>query len=167
MQDRGGVETLVPSIGFAYHKSYSWLHTEQLLVIFNKKKSVVCFLSTIEHIADNVDRVIPKKVTNIITIIYLFPWVSMPSESKLGFVVTLDFTILRPFLIMQSDWSVENGLFRLKPKSGLSYAVALTEAQIRAFLRSRKKAFFDSTFFDWQFRLADPVEKLDFFDWIQ
>ena len=53
---------------------------------------------------------------------------------------------------MQSDLSVENGLFRLKPKSG--------------FLTQSKKGFFDSTFFDGEFRLADPVEKLDFFDWI-
>ena len=53
---------------------------------------------------------------------------------------------------MPSDLSVENGLFRLKPKSG--------------FLTQSKKGFFDSTFFDWDFRLADPVEKLDFFDWI-
>ena len=41
--------------------------------------------------------------------------------------------ILRPFL-MQSDLSVENGLFRLKPKS--------------SFLTQSKKGFFDSTFFD-------------------
>ena len=53
---------------------------------------------------------------------------------------------LRPFL-MQSDLSVENGLFRLKPKSG--------------FLTQSKKGFFDR-----EFRLADPVEKLDFYDWI-
>ena len=53
---------------------------------------------------------------------------------------------------MQSDLSVENGLFRLKPKSG--------------FLTQSKKGFFDSTFFDGEFRLADPGEKLDFFDWI-
>ena len=59
--------------------------------------------------------------------------------------------IIRPFL-MQSDLLVENGLLRLKPKSG--------------FLTRSKKGFFDSTFFDWEFRLADPVEKLDFFDWI-
>ena len=52
---------------------------------------------------------------------------------------------VRPFLI-QSDFSVENGLFRLKPKS--------------SFLTQSKKGFFDSTFFDWVFRLADPVEKL-------
>ena len=38
-----------------------------------------------------------------------------------------------PFL-MQSDLSVENGLFRLKPKSG--------------FLMQSIKGFFDSTFFD-------------------
>ena len=38
---------------------------------------------------------------------------------------------LRPFL-MQSDLSVENGLFRLKPKSG--------------FLTQSKKGFFDTTF---------------------
>ena len=41
--------------------------------------------------------------------------------------------LLRPFL-MQSDLPVENGLFRLKPKSG--------------FLTQSKKGFFDSTFFD-------------------
>ena len=58
---------------------------------------------------------------------------------------------LRPFLI-QSDLSVKNGLFLLKPKSG--------------FLIQSKKGFFDSTFFDLEFRLADPVEKLDVFDWI-
>ena len=39
--------------------------------------------------------------------------------------------IVRPFLI-QSDLSVENGRFRLKPKSG--------------FLTQSKKGFFDSTF---------------------
>ena len=39
----------------------------------------------------------------------------------------------KPFLI-QSDLSVENGRFRLKPKSG--------------FLTQSKKGFFDSTFFD-------------------
>ena len=52
---------------------------------------------------------------------------------------------LRPFLT-QSDLSVENGLFRLKPKS--------------AFLTQSKKGFIDSTFFDRVFRLEDPVEKL-------
>ena len=57
----------------------------------------------------------------------------------------------RPSL-MQSDLSVENGLFRLKPKSG--------------FLTRPKKGCFDSTVFDRVFRLGDPVEKLDFFDWI-
>ena len=41
--------------------------------------------------------------------------------------------LVRPFL-MQSDLSVENGLFRLKPKSG--------------FLTQSKKGFFDSTCFD-------------------
>ena len=41
---------------------------------------------------------------------------------------------LRPFLI-QSDLSVENGRFRLKPISG--------------FLIQSKKSFFDSTFLDW------------------
>ena len=40
---------------------------------------------------------------------------------------------VRPFL-MQSDLSVENGLFRLKPQSG--------------FLTQSKKGFFNSTFFD-------------------
>ena len=40
---------------------------------------------------------------------------------------------MRPFLV-QSDLSVENGLFRLNPKSG--------------FLTQSKKGFFDSTFFD-------------------
>ena len=44
------------------------------------------------------------------------------------------------------------GLFRLKPQWG--------------FLTRSKQGFFDSSFFDWEFRLADPVEKLDFFDWI-
>ena len=62
-----------------------------------------------------------------------------------------DIYTLRPFLI-QSDLSVENGLFRLKPKS--------------SFLTQSKKGFLDSTCFDWEFRLADPLEKLDFFDWI-
>ena len=52
---------------------------------------------------------------------------------------------LGPFLI-QSDFSVGNGLFRLKPKSG--------------FLTQSKKGFFGSIFFDGEFRLADPVEKL-------
>ena len=49
--------------------------------------------------------------------------------------VTLEWknTVFRPFL-MQSDLSVENGLFRLKPKSG--------------FLTQSEKGFFDSTFFD-------------------
>ena len=42
------------------------------------------------------------------------------------------FSGLRPFLI-QSDLSVENGLFRLRPKSG--------------FLTQSKKGFLDSTFF--------------------
>ena len=63
----------------------------------------------------------------------------------------------KPFLI-KSDLSVENGLFRLKPKSSF-----LIKPK-KGFLS--KKGFFDSTFFDWGFRLADPVEKLDFFDWI-
>ena len=58
---------------------------------------------------------------------------------------------LRPFLI-QSNLSVENGLFQLKPKS--------------SFLTQSKKRFFDSTFFDWEFRLADPVEKVECFDCI-
>ena len=67
---------------------------------------------------------------------------------------------IRPFLI-QSDLSVENGLFRLKPKSG--------------FLTQSKKGLFRLNFFstensDWRIqsknstlqliRLADPVEKL-------
>ena len=60
------------------------------------------------------------------------------------------FTV-RPFLI-QSDMSVENGRFRLTPKSD--------------FLTQSKKGFFDSTLFDREFRLADPAEKLDLFDWI-
>ena len=54
--------------------------------------------------------------------------------------------MLRAFLI-QSDLSVENGLLRLKPKS--------------SFLLQSKKGFFHSTFFDGEFRLADPVKKLD------
>ena len=37
-------------------------------------------------------------------------------------------------VLTQSDLSVENGLFRLKPKSG--------------FLTQSKESFFDSTFFD-------------------
>ena len=41
--------------------------------------------------------------------------------------------VFRPFL-MQSGLSVENGFFRLKPKSG--------------FLTQSKKSFFDSTFFE-------------------
>ena len=40
---------------------------------------------------------------------------------------------IRPFL-MQSGLSVENGFFRLKPKSG--------------FLTQSRKGFFDYTFFD-------------------
>ena len=48
--------------------------------------------------------------------------------------------------------SVESGLFRLKPKSG--------------FLTQSTEDFLDSTFFGRVFRLGDPVEKLDFFDWI-
>ena len=59
--------------------------------------------------------------------------------------------LLGPFLT-QSDVSVENGRFRLKPKSG--------------FLKQSKKGLFDSIFFDRVFRLGNPVEKLDFFDWI-
>ena len=34
------------------------------------------------------------------------------------------------------------------------------------FLTQSKKGFFDSTFFDRVFRLGDPLEKLDVFDWI-
>ena len=49
---------------------------------------------------------------------------------------------LRAFLT-QSDLSVENGLSRLKPKSG--------------FLTQSKKSFFDGVF-----RLGDPVEKVSF-----
>ena len=55
----------------------------------------------------------------------------------------------RPF-IMQSDLSVENGLFRLKPKSG--------------FLTQSKKDFFDSTFStgnsDWRIQSKNSVEKV-------
>ena len=50
-----------------------------------------------------------------------------------------------PFLT-QSDFSVENGLFRLEPKSG--------------FLTQSKRSFFDSLCFDRVFRLGDPVEKV-------
>ena len=54
---------------------------------------------------------------------------------------------------MQSDLSVENGLFRLnEAQIGLSYAV--------------EKGLFRLNFFRLRIRLADPVEKLDFFDWI-
>ena len=53
---------------------------------------------------------------------------------------------IRPFFV-QSDLSLENGRFRQKPKLG--------------FLTQSKKSFFDL-----EFRLADPVEKLDFFEWI-
>ena len=49
---------------------------------------------------------------------------------KMSFLHT---ELLRPFLI-QSDLSVENGRFRLKPKWG--------------FLTQSKKGFFDSPFFD-------------------
>ena len=52
----------------------------------------------------------------------------MARSTATGFLM-----LLRPFL-MQSDLSVENGLFRLKPNSG--------------FLTQSKKGFFDSTFFD-------------------
>ena len=52
---------------------------------------------------------------------------------------------VRPFLI-QSDLSVDNGLFRLKPQSG--------------FLTQSKKGFFDSTFFDWILRSKNSVEKV-------
>ena len=54
----------------------------------------------------------------------------------------------------------------------ISYAVGFvsrkrfsTEAQI-GLSYTAEKGFFDSTFFDWEFRLADPVRKLDFFDWM-
>ena len=58
----------------------------------------------------------------------------------------------RPFLI-QSDLSVENGLTRLKPKSG--------------FHTHSKKRLFRLNFFRLRIpTLAHPVEKLDFFDWI-
>ena len=65
--------------------------------------------------------------------------------------------LIRPFLI-QSELSVETGLFRLRYKS--------------SFLTRSKKGFFDLTFIDGEFRLADPVEKVEtveklgFFDWI-
>ena len=74
-----------------------------------------------------------------------------------GYFCTWEQAIVRPFLI-QSDLSVENGLFRLKPKSG--------------FLTQSKKGFIDSTFFplrtptgessrkDRLFRLDFPLEKL-------
>ena len=59
---------------------------------------------------------------------------------------------VRPFLI-QSDSSVENGLFRLKQPT-------------RAFLHSRKRAFsaqlFSTENSDWRIR----SKKLDLFDWI-
>ena len=55
------------------------------------------------------------------------------ARQKKKIALHLSHQILRPFL-MQSDSSVENGLFRLKPKSG--------------FLTQSKKGFFDSTFFD-------------------
>ena len=60
--------------------------------------------------------------------------VAVPSHllhQQLGLLRLAD--AVRPFLT-QSDLSVENGLFRLKSKSG--------------FLTQSKKGFFDSTFFD-------------------
>ena len=65
-------------------------------------------------------------------------------------LIKLESEILRPFLT-QSDLSVENGCFRLKPKS--------------IFLTQSKKGLFDSTFFLTEFfRLGDSVDKLEFFD---
>ena len=65
------------------------------------------------------------------------------------FAIEISNTTLRPFLI-QSDWSVENGLFRLKPKSGF-----LTNNFFRLRIptagSSRKNRLF---------RLDPPVEKL-------
>ena len=63
----------------------------------------------------------------------------------------LESEILRPFLI-QSGLSVENGRFRLKPKSGF-----LTHTVEKGLFRLN---------FCTEFRLGDPVEKLDLFDWI-
>ena len=59
---------------------------------------------------------------------------------------------LRPFL-MQSDLSVENGLFRLKPKSG-----SLTQSK-----KGFSTQLFSTDNSDWRIQ---SVEKLDFFDWI-
>ena len=62
--------------------------------------------------------------------------------------VELTADVVRPFLV-QSEWSVENGLFRLKPKSG--------------FLTQSQKGFFDSTFStvnsDWRIQSKNSVEK--------
>ena len=55
-------------------------------------------------------------------------------------------------ILIQSNLSVENGCFRLKPNS--------------SFPIRRKKAFWTQLFSTQVFQLGDPVEKLDLFDWI-
>ena len=62
-----------------------------------------------------------------------------PFTSMFCFSSQVSKGLLRPILA-QSDLPVENAHFRLKP------------------------SFFDSSFFDFVFRLGDPVEKAHFFD---
>ena len=74
--------------------------------------------------------------------------------------------LLGPFFSHSRILSVENGLFRLKPKSGPN------RVQIGLFLhKSKNKRLFRLNFllfFDLSFSTGSyhPVEKLDFFDWI-